>query len=125
MLLVGRLVGQGPPLLVAQRWWSNRGPHACFKRDEEGKLLVELAASWGGGVVHIFDQGFASGISAMAAGLQLALRAALAQGLSVARCRRQPPPDLEDRGIRKRGWSPGRFKSRVNEQDFVVFSREI
>jgi hypothetical protein len=106
VLLVGRLVEQGPPLLAAQRWWTTRGPHASFKRDEEGKLLVELAASWGRGVVHIFDQGFASGISAGAsAGLRLALRAALAQGLSVARCGRQPPPDLEDRGIRKRGWS--------------------
>src|SRR5437588_2114467 len=97
VLLVGRLVEQGPPLLAAQRWWTNRGPHASFKRDAEGKLLVELAASWGREVIHIFDQGFASGISAGAgAGLQLALRAALAQGLSTARCRRQPPPDLED-----------------------------
>ncbi len=60
VLLIGRLAQQGPPLLAAQRWWSNRGPHASFKRDEEGKLLVELAASWGRGVLHIFDQGFAS-----------------------------------------------------------------
>jgi hypothetical protein len=30
------------------------------KRDEEGKLLVELAASWGRGVIHVFDQGFSS-----------------------------------------------------------------
>jgi hypothetical protein len=60
VLLIGRLAQQGPPLLAAQRWWSNRGPHASFKRDEEGKLLVELAASWGRGVIHIFDQGFAS-----------------------------------------------------------------
>jgi hypothetical protein len=98
VLLVGRLVEQGPPLLAAQRWWTNRGPHASFKRDEEGKLLVELAASWGREVVHIFDQGFASGISAGArTGLCLALRAALAQGLSAPRCRRQPPLDLEDR----------------------------
>ena len=60
VLLVGRLVEQGPPLLAAQRWWTNRGPHASFKRDEEGKLLVELAASWGRTVIHVFDQGFAS-----------------------------------------------------------------
>ncbi len=104
--LAVRLVEQGPPLLAAQRWWTTRGPHASFKRDEEGKRLVELAASWGHAVIHVFDQGFASGISARAAaGLRLALRAALAQGLSVARCGRQPPPDLEDRGLRKRGWS--------------------
>jgi hypothetical protein len=60
VLLVGRLVEQGPPLLAAQRWWTNRGPHTSFKRDEEGKRLVELAASWGREVIHIFDQGFAS-----------------------------------------------------------------
>lgn len=57
VLLVGRLAQQGPPLLAAQRWWTNRGPRASFKRDEEGKLLVELAASWGRGVMHVFDQG--------------------------------------------------------------------
>jgi hypothetical protein len=57
VLLVGRLSVQGPPLLAAQRWWTNRGPHATFKRDEEGKLLVELAAAWGHAVIHIFDQG--------------------------------------------------------------------
>ena len=60
VLLIGRLAQQGPPLLAAQRWWTNRGPHASFKRDEEGKLLVELAASWGRAVIHVFDQGFAS-----------------------------------------------------------------
>ena len=59
VLLVGRQRMQGPPLLAAQRWWSSRGPHASFKRDEEGKLLVELAASWGREVVHVFDRGFA------------------------------------------------------------------
>jgi hypothetical protein len=62
LLLVGRLVEQGPPLLAAQRWWTNRGPHASFKRDEEGKLLVNLAAAWGGAVLHVFDQGFASAL---------------------------------------------------------------
>ncbi len=28
VLLIGRLAQQGPPLLAAQRWWTNRGPHA-------------------------------------------------------------------------------------------------
>src|SRR6266566_4888800 len=75
VLLLGRFTWQGPPLLAAQRWWTNRGPHTSFKRDEEGKLLVELAASWGRALVHIFDQGFASDISAGAnTGLRLALR---------------------------------------------------
>jgi hypothetical protein len=77
VLLVGRRVEQGPPLLAAQRWWTNRGPHTSFKRDEEGKLLVELAASWGRGVVHIFDQGFASAFwlgLVLAYGLRFVLR---------------------------------------------------
>src|SRR5712691_10767267 len=71
VLLVGRLAQQGPPLLAAQRWWSNRGPRRSFKRDEEGKLLVELAAGWGRAVIHVFDQGFAS---AFWLGLLLAYR---------------------------------------------------
>lgn len=71
VLLIGRLALQGPPLLAAQRWWTNRGPHASYKRDEEGKLLVDLAASWGRAVIHVFDQGFAS---AFWLGLLLAYR---------------------------------------------------
>jgi hypothetical protein len=59
VLLIGRCAEQGPPLLAAQRWWTTRGPHASFKRDEEGRLLVELAAAWGRAVIHVFDQGFA------------------------------------------------------------------
>jgi hypothetical protein len=35
-------------------------PRSSFKRDEEGKLLGELAAAWGRAVIHVFDQGFAS-----------------------------------------------------------------
>jgi hypothetical protein len=64
-------------LLAAQRWWTNRGPHASFKRDEEGKLLVELAAAWGGAVIHVFDQGFASAFwlgVLLAYGLRFVLR---------------------------------------------------
>jgi len=32
----------GPPRLAAMRWWSSRGVHASFRRDEEGKLLQDL-----------------------------------------------------------------------------------
>ncbi|MEO8954124.1 MAG: hypothetical protein ABI396_14730 [Ktedonobacteraceae bacterium] len=60
VVLVGRFAKQGPPLLAALRWWSTRGPHASFKRDEEGKLLVELASVWGRDVTHVFDRGYAS-----------------------------------------------------------------
>jgi hypothetical protein len=85
VLLMGRFASQGPPLLAAQRWWTNRGPHASFKRDEEAKLLVELAASWGRAVIHVFDQGGAACVvDQTAAGLSLALRVALAQRLPTA-----------------------------------------
>src|SRR5437660_4132605 len=62
VLLVGRRGMQGPPLLAAMRWWSTRGWLASFKRDEEARLLIALAASWGRKVVHVFDQGFAGGL---------------------------------------------------------------
>jgi Transposase DDE domain len=62
VLLVGRLAEQGPPLLAAQRWWTNRGPHASFKRDEQARLLLAMAAAWGQGVIHVFDQGFAGAL---------------------------------------------------------------
>jgi hypothetical protein len=98
VLLIGRLAQQGPPLLAAQRWWTNRGPHASFKRDEEGKLLVDLAASWGRGVIHVFDQGFSS---AFWLGLLLAynLRFVLRwrKDYQLLDAEAQPPPDLEDR----------------------------
>jgi hypothetical protein len=42
------------------RWWSSRGPRESFKRDEHGKLLLQLAQQWGRAVLHVFDQGFAS-----------------------------------------------------------------
>ena len=51
--------------------------HLLFPRLVE--RLVELAASWGHAVIHVFDQGFASGISARAAA-GLRLLAHLTQG---------------------------------------------
>ncbi len=59
LLLVGASQRLGPPCIVAMRWWTSRGPRASFERDEQGKLLVELATSFGRRVLHIFDQGFA------------------------------------------------------------------
>jgi hypothetical protein len=59
VIMVSRSAQLDPPLLAAMRWWSGRGAHASFKRDEEGKLLVERLLVWGRSVVHIFDQGFA------------------------------------------------------------------
>ena len=71
------LVRAGLALAKAGCWWaappnkghrwlrrcgfrSTRGPRASFKRDEEGKLLVELASVWGRDVTHVFDRGYAS-----------------------------------------------------------------
>ncbi|TMD65190.1 MAG: hypothetical protein E6I91_10280, partial [Chloroflexi bacterium] len=69
VVLVGRVASLGPPRLAAMRWWSSRGVHASFRRDEEGKLLLTLL-QWGRMVVHVFDQGFAG---AFWLGLLLAL----------------------------------------------------
>jgi hypothetical protein len=59
VIVVGRSAPFGPPLLAAMRWWSSRGAQASFKREEEGKLLVERLLGWGRSVVHLFDQGLA------------------------------------------------------------------
>jgi hypothetical protein len=60
VILVGREKPHDPPDLAAMRWWTSRGPRESFKRDEQGKLLVQLAVQWGRWVLHVFDQGFAS-----------------------------------------------------------------
>ena len=60
VILLGRDQQLDPPDLAAMRWWTSRGPLASFKRDEQGKLLLQLAAQWGRQVLHIFDRGFAS-----------------------------------------------------------------
>lgn len=77
VIMVGRSAQLGPPLLAAMRWWGSRGAHASFKRDEEGKLLVERRLLWGRSVVHIFDQGeaFALWLGVLLAfGLRFVLR---------------------------------------------------
>ncbi len=60
VILVGRDQQLDPPDLASMRWWTSRGPRESFKRDEQGKLLVQLATLWGQWVLHVFDQGFAS-----------------------------------------------------------------
>jgi hypothetical protein len=60
VLLVSRDPRLDPPELASMRWWTSRGPHQSFKRDEQGKLLVELVTRWGRTVLHIFDQDFVS-----------------------------------------------------------------
>lgn len=60
VILVGRDQQRDPPELAAMQWWTSRGPRASFKRDEQGKLVLQLAGQWGRELLHIFDQGFAS-----------------------------------------------------------------
>jgi hypothetical protein len=60
VILVGRDQQLDPPDLASMRWWTSRGPRESFKRDEQGKLLVQLATQWGQWVLHVFDQGKAS-----------------------------------------------------------------
>lgn len=56
LLLIG---SSGPPTLAAMRWWTNRGARGQEKRDIEGSLLMQCAATWGKAVLHVFDRGFA------------------------------------------------------------------
>jgi hypothetical protein len=60
VILVGCDQQLDPPALAAMNWWTSRGPRESFKRDEQGRLLLQLAAQWGRQVVHVFDRGFAS-----------------------------------------------------------------
>ncbi len=60
VILVGRDQQHDPPDLASMHWWTSRGARASFKRDEQGKLLLQVALQWGGWVLHVFDQGFAS-----------------------------------------------------------------
>lgn len=105
VLVVGPLTGQGSPQLAAQRWWSTRGPRASFKRDEAGKLVVELASAWGRQVIPVFDQGFASAFW---------LRLVLAYSLRFVLRWRKDYQLVDEKGNRrltwkiaqgKRGWS--------------------
>jgi hypothetical protein len=60
VLVVGLSAQASPPLLALLHYWTSRGVHASFKRDEEGKVLQQLRA-WGRKVMHVFDRGYASG----------------------------------------------------------------
>jgi hypothetical protein len=101
LLLVGRREQQGPPLLAAMGWWSSRGVHASFKRDEEAKLLLTCAAQWGRRVVHIFDQGFAG---ALWLGLLVAL------GLRFVLRWRKDYQLLDAQGNKRKAWHIARGK---------------
>lgn len=50
---------QGHPVLAAMRWWTTRGAHRSWQRDEEARLLQEMATRFGRRVIHVFDRGYA------------------------------------------------------------------
>ena len=105
VIMVSRSAQLDPPLLATMRWWSGRGAHASFKRDEEGKLLVERLLVWGRAVVHIFDQGFASAFwlgVLLAFGLRFVLRWRADYQLYDAQGNRRKAWRI---AIGKRGWS--------------------
>jgi hypothetical protein len=56
-LLVSGL--KGAPVLAHLCWWTTRGEKASQKREEEGKILKQVANLWARKVIHIWDRGFA------------------------------------------------------------------
>jgi hypothetical protein len=54
------LVSNLPPVVAAMQWWTNRGPRASSRRQEERILLRRCWQTWGRRVIHIWDRGFAS-----------------------------------------------------------------
>lgn len=60
LLLAGRRVHSGPPMLATLRWWTSRGALASYEKDENCKLLRETTRRWGDRVLHVFDRGYAS-----------------------------------------------------------------
>lgn len=58
LLLAGRSVQQGPPLLAGLRWWTSRGPLASYEKDENCKLLRLTTQWWERTLLHVFDRGY-------------------------------------------------------------------
>jgi hypothetical protein len=50
---------KGAPALAHLRFWTTRGENKTTKREEEHRLLRQLAQRWGRAVVHLWDRGFA------------------------------------------------------------------
>jgi len=58
VILTSRIPTQGHPVLAAMRFWTTRGGQRSWQRDEETRLMRELAARFGRRVIHVFDRGF-------------------------------------------------------------------
>lgn len=50
---------KGAPALAHIRFWTTRGEAKTTKREEEHRLLRDIAKRWGRSVVHLWDRGFA------------------------------------------------------------------
>lgn len=56
----GILLGSSDiPLLTTMRWWTRKGERASTQKEEDEKILKELARKWGKDVIHVFDRGYA------------------------------------------------------------------
>jgi hypothetical protein len=58
VVLASRIPTQGHPVLAAMRFWTTRAGQRRGPRDEETRLMRELAARFGKRVIHVFDRGF-------------------------------------------------------------------
>ncbi len=50
---------KGAPALAHIRFWTTRGEAKTTRREDEYRLLRDLAKRWGNTVVHLWDRGFA------------------------------------------------------------------
>ena len=58
VVFTSRIPTQGHPVLAAMRFWTTRGGQQSWLRDEETRLMRELAARFGRRIIHVFDRGF-------------------------------------------------------------------
>jgi hypothetical protein len=58
VVFTSRIPTQGHPVLTAMRFWTTRGGQRSWQRDEETRLLRDLAARFGRRIIHVFDRGY-------------------------------------------------------------------
>ncbi len=49
------------PHVVKMHYWTSRGERASTARQEEERVVGQLARAWGRRVIHVFDRGWAAG----------------------------------------------------------------
>ena len=58
VLLMG---SQSIPRVAVMQWWMTRGRFQQSHRDVQIPVLERMATTWGDGVIHVFDRGWAGG----------------------------------------------------------------